>query len=211
MKNRFAAPLALLLSYWLVQSQAIALVGGPFDNLDTTNVTGNYAGIMVPISAEDDIFVNDDNAEVDVDEFVNTNAMGLFTVEIQEQGFTSGTLVFFINGTGFIGTIDMIGGQDEQQLIGVYDADATSTQVVSVPFDDDITSVPQLAGQIAVDVINNSDFFSTNLANIDGTSRLLIIGDIQDALPSELDLAVRGYKQSELSTTTNEGDGGDNG
>lgn len=84
--------LAFLLCFVLLESQVLAIWGGPTFGVDgTINVSGTYSGVLIPSST-------------------TPNTLGIFSVGVPTKGFASGAVFVFNDGRLFQGS--MVGVMD---------------------------------------------------------------------------------------------------
>lgn len=116
--------LSLLVAFVFLQTQSWALSGGPvYPGGDLTTYTGTYAGVLIPQTAQNAAAVANPPA----------SAIGLFTFKQPTTGFATGTLVTFVNGAAFNGTIQGVLDPQQGQFNGVLDATSSFQVVVLVP------------------------------------------------------------------------------
>lgn len=194
MRTRALTPLVIVLCYWFMQAQAVAVTAGVPWPASSFSTAGTYSGVMVPDSVSVD--TSDGNfGRVNPEDFLNTSALVVFTVGIPNAGFQAGSLLAFINGVGFVGTLQVTPNDQAGQIIGVMDADATLNQILGQG-DNQVTSVPQFAGQIIADLVNSTTNTTSSL-NLVGVAGIQIVGDIFGELPDALNFSVFGFKQSD--------------
>jgi hypothetical protein len=211
MKNRFALPLALFLSYWLVQGQALALGPGvPWGTEQEESVAGTYTGVGVPHKGKS--FFSGNNAGLDPEDFLGANSLLVFTVGVAQTGFNSGDIVIFVNGASFEGDLIVFGNAVEQQVSGFIDVEANFLQEYQVdtgeedqngdPIFSDEFSIPYATGKLVCSVKNAKtgvkSIYSTSTAKVlKGKAQIKILGDVLNQLPEEISYDLQGVKQSD--------------
>lgn len=104
--------LASLMCGLLTTLQCFAIDGGPWGPGGGVTVTGNYAGVMVPIPVAPD--PANPGATLPPD-----NSIALFTISIPTIGLASGTSATFRNGIAYSGTFIGSADPDTQKLTGI--------------------------------------------------------------------------------------------
>lgn len=123
--------LSLLTAFVLFQTQSWALSGGPVFPTGAPNLAGIYSGVMVQREAKFGIEFSEPNSGVTGDNDNPAGNIGVFTVTVPETDLATGTLVLFVNGTVFTGTIDGFADPDAGTFVGVIQAEAQNiVQVV---------------------------------------------------------------------------------
>ena len=102
--------LSLLVGFVLIQTQAWAISGGPPQDGAQTNYQGTYAGVLIPESTQ---------------EVQGSTSIGLFSFSQRQTGFTSGTILTFVNGTVFNGTLEGVVDPKNGSLKAVLNASST--------------------------------------------------------------------------------------
>lgn len=92
----------------LPTSQAFAINGGPFGGGGQVDVTGIYAGVLVP--------------KLDPTIGLKDNSLALFTMTIPRTGLASGTAVVFRNGIFYSGNVTASADAETAKLSGVINA-----------------------------------------------------------------------------------------
>ncbi|MES2571296.1 MAG: hypothetical protein V4710_14730, partial [Verrucomicrobiota bacterium] len=187
--------LSLLVSFVFLQTQSWALSGGPKFQGNAASFTGTYAGVLIP--------------EVDASTTASTGSasIGLFSLEQPTKGFASGTVVAFVNGAVFNGTIQGILDPDGGVLNGVIDATSTFevTEITPVvdPTTGEVTFISEsftvgAQGNIQAEVASNTANASS-ATRIEGEASLDVFFNIaNDGTPVITQTArfqVDGFKQ----------------
>lgn len=109
--------LAILLSFLLAESPAFALHGG-YTLGGSGTLAGSYAGVLIPTS------------ETAVNGATNTfgnNDLGLFLMNVPNQGLATGTVAIFASGSTFRGTLQALPDPSNGAAIrGVINASFTN-------------------------------------------------------------------------------------
>jgi hypothetical protein len=103
-----------LLCLVLATSQSFALKGGP-PYQTAGSIKGTYAGVMQGL--------------FDPTNPRSSNTLGLFSFSIPDSGFATGTVVLFVAGRTFTGTVSGIGDPNKGRLRGVVQS-TTMTHVI---------------------------------------------------------------------------------
>ena len=211
--------LSLLMAFVFLQAQVWALSGGPFGGPQTQqSFSGSYAGVLIPETVEGAVGPDPNRA----------SSIGLFTLAQPDVGPATGSLVAFVNGTAFNGTITGIIDPDDSSFTGIIDATSTFMVTIQVPTTSIVngvpvvTSVPQdfsvfAQGSVEADIdfqdeastaITSTGTVSTNFpARINGTAVLEVFFQINADGTPDVTLTTRyevdGFKQSDtISQTT---------
>jgi hypothetical protein len=116
--------LSLLIAYVFMQTQVWARSGGPFDNPQSQqSFSGSYAGVLIPETVEGAVGTDPNRAA----------SIGLFTLAQPDVGPASGSLVAFVNGSAFNGTITGVIDPDDSSFTGIVDATSTFNVTLFVP------------------------------------------------------------------------------
>jgi hypothetical protein len=203
--------LALLISFVFIEAQAFALSGGPVFP-GNQQIQGEYAGVLIP----DTSFVPAAGVATD------TNALGLFDLNIPQTGLATGTFLMFSQGRVFTGTINAFGDPDSAEVQGILQATFTFSISFPVTALDPMTGIvtttfmtqtidASALGKLDAFVVSESNLFSSASKRITGTANLSIDQGQVDAvtfepiITAELQLIVDGVQQSTTpggSTTT---------
>jgi hypothetical protein len=187
--------LSLLASFVLIQTQAWAISGGPPQNQTQSNYEGTYAGVLIPESEED---------------AQSSTSIGLFSFSQGKTGYASGTLLTFVNGTVFDGTLQGVIDPKKGSLKAVLDAKSSFNVVylVPTPGPNGTTTLtrqefPVLAqGSLKAKI--KPDQSGTSAARVEGSASLDVFFDVEDdGTPSITQTAtfqVDGFQQSTSAT-----------
>src|SRR4051812_23993532 len=107
--------LASLLCGLLSTVQCFAIDGGPWGANGGVAVTGNYAGVLVPIP------IAPDPANPDVT-LPPDNSLALFTINVHVVGLAGGNTTIFRNGIAYTGTMTGSADPDTQKLTGIFNS-----------------------------------------------------------------------------------------
>ena len=188
MKAIFGSLLCLVLAV----SQSFALKGGP-PYPGGGNLKGTYAGVMQGV--------------FDPTNPRSSNTLGLFSLSIPTSGFATGTVVIFVAGRTFTGTISGIGDPNKSKLQAVVQSTATThiilcnAQRAPLPTDvidraDGTVDASIIASKKAAASVTGTLLNGTGL--VTATQSITNPTDCQLALvnSSALSLIVDGFKQS---------------
>jgi hypothetical protein len=198
--------LALLMCLVFGTTQCFALKGGPpYPN--GGNIKGTYAGIMQGV--------------FDPTNPRSSNTLGLFSFVLPESGFATGTVVFFVAGRTFTGTVSGVGDPNKGKLRGVVQStvvnkvvvcDRTTTPLGTVVIENHTTDVTDRAdGTLDATITPSSKAGSSvNGTLLKGTGFVTATQSVTDPADctailvnsSPLSLLVDGFKQSTNTTTT---------
>ncbi len=143
--------LSLLVCFVFLQTQSWALSGGPFGgSTASSSLTGTYAGVLIPQVAP---------------AAGTATSIGLFTLMQPDSGQATGSLLVFVNGTAFQGTITGVIDPGTGSLRAVVDA--TSTFTVTLPI-----TVTSIVNGVPVTTTSVQQFPITAQGSIDATVRL---------------------------------------
>jgi hypothetical protein len=188
--------LTLLIGFVLIQTQAWAISGGPPEDLSQTSYQGTYAGVLIPESTQDQ---------------QSSTSIGLFSFSQPKTGYASGTLLTFVNGTVFNGTLQGVIDPKNGSLKAVLDAKSSFNVVYFVPSAgaNGTTTYtreefPVLAqGSLKAKI--KPDQSGVTAARVEGTASLDVFFDVKDdGTPSITQTAVfqvDGFQQSTTSTS----------
>src|SRR4051812_7153945 len=107
--------LAALMCMLLNTVQCFAIDGGPWGGGGGVAVTGNYAGVLVPIPVAPDPGNPDVTLPPD-------DSLALFTMSIHQVGLADGAASVFRNGVFYPGTITGLGDPDTAKITGLINA-----------------------------------------------------------------------------------------
>jgi hypothetical protein len=180
---------ASLLCFVLAVAETFAIKGGPdYGNVKVTT-TGIYAGLFIPVGAD--------------------NSFGIFSANIPKTGIGTGTVAFFRNGIFYPGTFQGVADPDSAVLTGVVDSTFNITFTSEA---DPVTHVTKNTvvtfnanGALGGQIRPNTNRFSTATARITGNAGITyktvggITGEDTSNANSEGPVAyqVSGFKQSE--------------
>jgi hypothetical protein len=121
--------LSLLLAFVVLQTQAWALSGGPVfgSGARVANYIGTYGGVLVPQQVETGLA---DNGQ---DSGGPTASIGLFSISQPEVGVATGSILVFLDGAAFNGTVTGIIDPDNGTFAGVIDARSTFDVILFIP------------------------------------------------------------------------------
>ena len=118
--------LSLLLAYTFLQAQTWALSGGPvFESGSTQSYIGTYAGVLIPQSL--DVVDSSSSGEG------SAASIGLFSVGQPAAGQAVGSVLIFVDGVAFNGSLTGIIDPQDGTLKGVIDATSTFNVVSFIP------------------------------------------------------------------------------
>jgi hypothetical protein len=204
--------LSLLLVFVFLKAQALALSGGPvFSDSTIASYIGTYSGVLVPTTVDISGGTQSGGSSASV---------GLFSIAQPDTGFASGTLLLFVDGAPFSGTLTGVIDPDTGRLSGVIDAASTFTVVVpgtTTTVNGVTTTTPSqsysvqangnLDAEVAIfGVATNVGATSVTPSRLTGTASIDIFFTIRnDGTPNVSKTAtfeVEGFKQSDTATTT---------
>jgi hypothetical protein len=197
--------LAILLSFVMTEAPVLAIHGG-YTLGSSTDLTGSYAGVLVPIS--DSVLVANSTD-------FGANSLGLFTLSVPETGLGSGSVVLFSNGRTFSGSIQVLPDPNTAGgLTGIMTAafnyslteTLTGTDGVST-----VTTIPVTANaQGAFNAVAANDPTSqgplgvslTGSATVNVDQGLVSLADGTPVINETIVFAVDGFQQSNVPSTT---------
>jgi|GEM_PF-2145879 len=106
--------LSLLLSFVLLNAQAMALSGGP-TYASALNMNGTYSGVMTPVS-KNRIF---ENPAVIASVESDANSLGIFVLNIPGVGAAVGSFLYFDEGEAFFGDINAVADPADGSIKGL--------------------------------------------------------------------------------------------
>lgn len=173
---------AILFSLLLLNAQAYALVGGPWDNVK--NIYGTYSAVLIPDSAtnlddinEGIIDENNDDDNPDNDEELLTedpaaNSLGLVVLVVTPQGFAEGWSVMFVTGLALTGPVVGLGDPGSGKIKGIIDA---GIGLVTVIGDETIEYRGTAAGAFNAELTtDNNRALGQVQQRIEGTAYLVV-------------------------------------
>ncbi len=179
--------LASLMCLVLSIAQCFALKGGPNYTGTTANIVGTFAGVMRETNAP--------------------NTLGLFSVSIPRTGFANGSVVLFVAGRSFVGTISGIGDPNRASLSAVVQTTTETTIVLCTAagtpatgtvsdradgsLNADIRRTPRSAISVAGTLLTGSAFLRATRTEKDPADCTQTLENT-----TQLDLLVDGFKQS---------------
>lgn len=175
--------LAALMCLLLTAAESFALKGGPVYP-GGTNLTGTYAGVLIPPFDPTDPF--------------SSNSIGIFAAGVPTTGFTSGVFAFFTQGRLFLGTVEAVADPKGGTIKGILQADIGAAPGTATD------TLPSARGKIDAKVVPGTTFGSA--ARVHGTATLFVSEGNIDAdgkliVSSTFNLVVDGFKQSTTATT----------
>jgi len=185
-KALFASLLCLILA----ASQSFALKGGP-PYPAGVNLKGTYAGVMQGV--------------FDPTNPRSSNTLGLFSLSIPTSGFATGTVVLFVAGRTFAGTISGIGDPNKASLRAVVQTTTQTTLITKSSagnltttiatdhadgnLDAMVTRTVKAAITVAGTLLTGTALVTATQSSIDNSGTVVVT-------PSSLILLVDGFKQS---------------
>lgn len=140
--------LSFLLMIVFMQAQTAPLFakrGGPdVGGTQNVNTIGTFAGVLIPLSAENPIVRN-------------SNSIGLFSLGVPDVGVARGAFIAFVDGLAYNGTITGVADPLNGQLTGILDATSSITFVdPNDPTGPGLVSIAQ--GQIEAQIRETANF-----------------------------------------------------
>lgn len=206
--------LSLLLVFVFLKAQALALSGGPVFSNQQGNFVGIYSGVLVPkFTTFTSTSVNSGSSSASI---------GLFNISQPDTGLATGTVLLFVDGAPFAGTLTGIIDPDSAELDAVIDATSTFQVTVVVPTTTIVNGVPtttlttqnfsvSASGNMNAKVVPTGFFSSSTTvavtpSRLDGDASVDIYFQINnDGTPDVSKTAVfqvQGFKQSDTAGTT---------
>ena len=192
--------LGCLMCLVLPFSEAFAISGGPFGGNGQLDVTGIYAGVLVP--------------RLDPTVGLKDNSLALFTMTIPRSGLGTGTAVVFRNGIFYTGTVTASADAQTAKLSGVVNAvfqEVTSSSSSSTGSSQSIAAEYDANGRFAGARISaNGDTSTFGSTRIHG-SAALTYKSFRNGLPNTdpngdsggaISYKVVGFKQSPLTSNS---------
>lgn len=184
--------LACLMCMLLNTVQCFAIDGGPWGPGGGITVTGNYAGVLVPIPT-----VLDPGPPPVLQ---TDNSLALYTMTIPRVGLASGTAAVFRNGIFYPGTISGLGDPDTAKVTGIINASFQETVAQTSTTDFIFTFSANGKFDTAKIVAGKS---SSSVERMRGQASLTYVNDAGDPSADSggpLLYRIVGFKQSEVSS-----------
>lgn len=201
---------SLLLAFVFLQSQTWALSGGPnYFSSGGFSLTGVYAGVLTP--------------SIPATAGASASSIGLFSIAVPDTGLATGSLVVFVDGTSYVGTVTGVADPREGTLTGVIDAASTYTistiiqtgttatgQPIFTTIDTNIFAQGNLQAEVTqdssgVNQFNNSSTPALGSTRLEGTAILDLFNQLDNdgspIIDQTVTFEVDGYRQSETVTT----------
>ena len=190
--------LAILLSFIISEAPVLAERGYTLPG-SSTNLSGLYAGVLIPIS---DVLVDPKAQDF------GANSLGLFTLSIPTTGLGSGSAVIFSNGRTFTGTIQALLNPDPSSLgiLGVINATFDYTLEITSSTSEAITA--SAAGSFDATVVTDAQSVGGFGLDLDGTSQVnvdqgFVSGSNGSPIVTEqITFQIEGFEQSNTPSTT---------
>lgn len=188
--------LSLLVSFVFLQTQAWALSGGPVYGTGSIDLTGTYAGVLIPSSNLPTL--NEQGQP-------RATSIGLFSFASPQVGFATGVLVAFVDGTPIAGTMVGLIDPEDAHFQAVVDAQSTYSIVFDTNGDGtiDLTTPLQVTGNVDADIEATGVVGvlpGLNSARVQGTAGLDIFlfleADGSPQVDQTVIFDVEGFKQS---------------
>jgi hypothetical protein len=138
--------LASLMCFVLGASQCFAIKGGPWGGGGSTSLLGNFAGVM--------------------EGELGSNGLGIFTINVPQNGLATGVFLIFQSGLFLMGDIQALADGHRKKITGLLHAEATRTEVHAGTVTTTIVAIAD--GQMRVNVSAGSGF--TFGATLTGTA-----------------------------------------
>jgi len=201
--------LSLLMTYVFLQTQAWALSGGPFQNLNAgaaTSVIGTYAGVLIP-ELKNRIFKNPSFKSSPTSD---ANTLGIFVMSVPEVGVATGNFLYFDEGEAYFGTLSGVADPDKLTitalLAGVAVGNGQGNGAGVIEFLTPINAV----GKIEAEITGSVATFNSTGVRLAGSAFVQNQGFAPDTSPNgygltvvrEITFVVDGFKQSDTASGT---------
>lgn len=200
------AMFGVLLCFVFITTQAFAISGGPWGRDGGVNVTGTYAGVLVPIPQAN---------PAPPPPTVTDDSLALFTLKIPQTGGGAGQAVIFRKGIFYAGIIDAVGDPDSGKISAVISA----TVAVTVTCNDcngvahDYMYTLNANGKFeTVKAVASQQSVAASSVRLRGTASLTYVTDAMNACDpgcvaslnaasgASIQYHVKGFKQSDSSS-----------
>jgi hypothetical protein len=196
--KRILSFLLMIVFMHMQVSTAFAKRGGPDLGGVGASITGTYAGVLEPILSDNA------NALVDLD----SNALGLFNLQIPFTGMATGVCAIFNKGEIFTGKMTGVGDPGNGEVQMVMEASAVRVLSIQVAAGAGAAITGNLnviaVGRLKAQIETTTDFITPQriegdavLSSFDDTNRN---ADGTPILTGLVQFTVSGFKQSETPT-----------